>query len=98
MPGGAVAALQAVVLVERRLHRVPLVAVGEALDRGDRRAVGLGREHRARLHRLAVDEHRARAAPRRVAPDLGAGEPARLAQVLHEQGARLDVVRPAPCR
>ena len=38
-------------------------------------AVGLDREHRARLHRLAVDEHGARAARRRVAPDLGAGEP-----------------------
>ena len=89
---GAVAALQPVVLVERGLHRVPLVAVGEALDRRDRRAVGLRREHRARLHRLAVDQHRARAAARRVAADLRAGEAARLAEVLHEQRARLDVV------
>ena len=58
-----------------------------------RRAVGLRGEHRARLHRLAVDEHRARAARRRVAADLGAGEPARLPQEVHEQGAVLDFVR-----
>ena len=37
-------------------------------------AVGLRGEHRARLHGLAVDEHGARAARRRVASDLGAGE------------------------
>ena len=32
MPGRAVAALQAVVLVERLLHRVQLAVAGEALD------------------------------------------------------------------
>src|SRR6476469_4610685 len=94
---GAVAALQPVLLVERLLHGVERVGSGQPLDGGDRGAVGLGRQHRARLHRLAVDEHRARPTARRVAADLGAGDPALLAQELHEQRARLDVVglRPA---
>ena len=37
-------------------------------------------------------QHRARAAARRVAADVGAGEPDVVAQVVHEQPARLDVV------
>ena len=54
------------------------------------RAVGLGGEHRARLHRLAVEQHGARAARRGVAADVGAGEAEHVAQVLHEQRAGLD--------
>ena len=89
---GAVAALEAVVLVERLLDGVPLLSVGQAFDRRDRRAVGLRGEHRARLHRLTLDQHGARAARRRVAPDLGAGETTRLPEVLHEQGAGFYIV------
>ena len=72
----AVPALQAVVLVERLLHRVQLAVGGQALDRGDRGAVGLHGEHRARLHRLAVEVDGAGAARRRVAADVRAGEAA----------------------
>ena len=56
-------------------------------------AVGLDGEHRAALHRLAVDVDRARAARRRVAADVGAGQADLFADVVHEQRARLDVVR-----
>ena len=63
----------------------------QALDRRDRRAVGLHGEHRAGLRAAAVDEHRARAALARVAADVRAGEPQVFAQEMHEQHARLDV-------
>src|SRR3954453_7192085 len=46
--GRAEPALKAVLLPERRLERVELLAVGEALDRADGAAVGLDGEHRAR--------------------------------------------------
>src|SRR5256885_16405591 len=49
---GAETALQAVLLGEALLHRMELAALLEALDRGDLRAVGLCREHRARLDRI----------------------------------------------
>src|SRR5439155_12827709 len=45
--GGAVAALEAVVLVEGLLHRVEVPVGGQALDGGDAGAVGLHGEHRA---------------------------------------------------
>ena len=61
-------------LLERRLNRIEFPALLEALNSGDRCAVRLYREHRARLHRNSVDENRAGAATRGVTPDMGAGE------------------------
>ena len=55
------------------LDRVELSALLEALDGRDLRSVRLNREHRARLHRDAVDEHGARPAIRCVAPDVRSG-------------------------
>src|SRR5262245_42499093 len=75
-------ALQAVVLVERGLHRVELAALRQALDRGDLGALGLDREHRAGLDRLAVDVDGARAALAGIAADVRSGEPEVLAQRL----------------
>src|SRR3954453_18488432 len=43
-PRRAEAALQAVALAERRLHRMQLAALGEPLDRGDLAALDLRRE------------------------------------------------------
>src|SRR6266568_5045526 len=63
--GGAEAALQAVVLAERLLHRVQLAVGREPLDGQHLGAVGLQREQRARLHGLAVDVDDAGAALRR---------------------------------
>ncbi len=54
-------------------------------------AVGLHREDGAGLHRPAVQEDGAGAAVRRVAADVGAGEPQVLADEVDEQQARLDV-------
>src|SRR5205823_3308374 len=56
--------------------------------------VGLNGEHRAGLDRHAVEEDGARAAARRVAPDVRSGEPQRLAQEMHEQESCLDLGRP----
>jgi len=51
-----------------------VTAVGQALDRRHLVPVGLDGEQRARLHRLAVEQHGARAARGGVAPDVRAGE------------------------
>ena len=55
------------------------------------RAVGLDRQDRARLHRLAVEVHGAGAAVGRVAPDVGAGEAQLVAQRVDEQEPWLHV-------
>jgi hypothetical protein len=51
----------------------------------------LDREHVAGLHRLAVDEHGAGAALRRVAADVGAREAQSVAQEIDEQGSGFDL-------
>ena len=88
----AVAALEAVVLVERLLDGVPLLAVGQALDRRDRRAVGLRGEHRARLHRLALDSTVHAPHDDVSHPTLVPVRRHVLPEVLHEQGAGFDIV------
>ena len=91
---GAEAALQAVVLLERRLHRVQrAVGLRHALDGHDVGALGLHGDDRAALDGLAVHEHGAGAALRGVAADVRAGEPQVLADEGDEQRARLDFGR-----
>src|SRR5918996_5618763 len=60
--GGAEAALQRVMLAERRLHRVQLAVPGQPLNGRDLRAAGLECQHGAGLDRLAVDMDHAGAA------------------------------------
>ena len=62
----------------------------EALDRGDLAAVGLHREHQAGPDGCAVEQHGARAADAVLAPEVGAGEAAPLAQEVGEGQAGLD--------
>ena len=64
----------------------------QAFDRGDVGAVGLHREHGARLHRLAVDQHGARAADAGFAADVRAGQAQGVAQEVNEQQTGLDDV------
>ncbi len=92
--GGAEPALETVLLPEGGLHRVEVVAVGEALDGLDLRAVGLDREHRAGLDGLAIDVDRAGAALAGVAADVRAGQVEILPQGLDEESPRLDVELP----
>src|SRR5215510_6392333 len=86
-----VAALQAVLLGEPLLHGVELAALLEVLDGPDLATVGLHGEHGARFHRLAVEMHGASAAMRRIATDVGAGQPQHLADEVHEQQPRFDL-------
>src|SRR5712671_1013154 len=90
-PRRAVAALQAVLLPERFLDGVELAVLLQALHGADVRAVGLYRQHRARLHRLAVQEHRAGAAVGGVAADVRPGQPQILAEQMDQEQPRLDV-------
>src|SRR5918996_3555417 len=91
--GRAEAALQPVMLAERRLHRVQLAVLRQALDGGDLRALGLYREHGAALHRFAIDVDHAGAALAGVAADVGAGQIELLAYKLDQEGTRLDLPR-----
>src|SRR5437870_13357240 len=90
-PRRAVAALQPVLLPERLLDRVQLAVLFQAFHRGDLRALGLDREDRARLHRIAVEQHRAGAAVRGVAADVRAGQAQVLAEQVDEKQSRLDL-------
>src|SRR5258708_4605069 len=70
----AVPALQRVRIAERLLHRVQLPPARESFDGRDRSTLRLGRQHEARLHRLAVEQHGAGAADALLAADMGAVE------------------------
>src|SRR6266581_6519898 len=90
--GGAEAALQAVMLAERLLHRMQRRAVGgQTFDGPDLVPVSHDRERGAGLDRLAVEMHDAGAALRGVAADMGAGQPKIFAQKLHQQGPGVDI-------
>ena len=91
--GRAEAALQAVVLDERALERVELAVLREPLDRRDLAALGLEREHGAALHGASVEEHGARAALARVAPDVRSGETEPVAQRVDEERPAFDLER-----
>ena len=93
----AVAALQAVALLEGRLHGVPVITCRQALDRRDLRPVGLDGEDAARLHAASVQQHGAGAAVGRVATHHRADLAQVVAEPVDEQGSGFDVrfvVRP----
>src|SRR5262245_42850683 len=90
-PGRAVAALQAVAVPEGLLQLVQLVAVGEAFDGLDGRAVGLHGEEHAALDQRAVDDHRAGAAVAGVAADVASGQVEIVAHEVDQQLARVDL-------
>ena len=78
-------------LAERLLHRVHVLGRAEALDGGDLVAVGRDREQQAGPHRLAVEQHGARAADPVLAADVGAGQPQVVAQHVGQQPAGRDL-------
>ena len=86
----AEAALQRVLLDEGLLQRAHLLRRAEALDGRDLVPLGVGREHQAGLHRLAVEQHRAAAAAAAVAHLLGARQVEVVAQRVEQRDARLD--------
>src|SRR5271156_2788826 len=91
--GSTEPALQAVIVLERLLHRMQFSALGKSLDRQDARALARRCERRARLDRAPVDMDHASAALRGVAADVGARQTQVFAQVLHQQRARIDLRR-----
>ena len=98
--GRAVAALQAVLLVEGLLQRVQHAALLQALDRQHLGAVALHRQHGARLDRHAVEIHRACPAVRGFAADVRTGVQQLLAQhralgLVLDAAADADVAVPA---
>jgi hypothetical protein len=82
--GGAVAALEGVVVDEGCLHGVQGVALGEAFDRGDGAALDLGGESQA-------GDDGAGAALAVIAAFFRAREPEPLAQEVKERGAGVDL-------
>ena len=86
----AVAALQAVAFPKTFLNRVQIAVRRKTFDRRDIRSVCLHREHGARFHGQTVKQDSARAANRSLTANVRAGESERIAQVMHEQHARLD--------
>jgi len=78
--GGAKPALEAMIVLERLLHRVQPAADGEALDRRHLRALAARGQNGAGLDGPAVDMDDAGAALRRIAADMSAGQAQVLAQ------------------
>src|SRR5258708_41170 len=67
-----------------------LASLLQAFDRGDFRAVGLHREHGARLDRVAAEDHGAGGGMGGGAGEMGGGHPEHVADEVYEQKARLD--------
>src|SRR5512135_1245953 len=91
--GRAETALQAVLLHEPLLDRIELRVLFQPFDGHHLAAVGLHRQHRAALHRLAVEQHGAGAAVAGVAPDVGARHAERFTNEVHQQQAGFDFGR-----
>src|ERR1051326_1467463 len=88
--GRAEAALQRVMLAERRLQRRQAFVERQTFDGNDLGAFGLYRQHQTGADRGAVDQHRAGAANAVLAADMGAGQPQRVAQAIGQGQARFD--------
>src|SRR5262249_59961032 len=86
-PGRADPALRTAARDQLALHRVEQLAARQALDGGHPAAVALAGGDQARVDRLAVEQHGARAALALATALLGAGQPQVLAQ---------DVEQPLP--
>jgi hypothetical protein len=80
LAGRAVAALERIVLDERGLNRVQLLAFRQAFDRRHLAANNCDREREARVRAAPIEEHGAGATLAVVAPLLGAGQVEHLAQ------------------
>src|ERR671917_704478 len=95
--GRAITALQPVRLVEGLLHRMPEAVLPDTLHRRDLGPVGLHREDRTRLDRLAVYVDGARAATRGVATRMHAPDPEVLPEMVEQEqpGLHLRHVRAA---
>ena len=83
-PRSAKTALQRMLVPEGLLQRIEIAILRQALDRKHLAPLRLHREHRAALHRHAVEHHGARSADRSLATDVRAGQSGHLAQVVDQ--------------
>ena len=79
---------------ERGLHRVELVALGEALDGRDLGALGGDRQRQARVDGATVAQHRASATLAVIAALPGPGQRQVLAQRIEQRDPRIDLQSP----
>ena len=86
------AALKSVLLPKSFLHAMHRPIGRDALDRRHRSAVSLNRKHGAGLDTSAVKKNCTGSALTRVASDVRPGKAKSLAQEVHEEHARLDLV------
>src|SRR5438105_12557921 len=90
LPGGAIAALEGIALNESGLQRMKLLALRETFNRFDIPSLDQCGERQARLHALAIQEHRAGAALTEAATLLRAGKVQVLPQSIEERRARIE--------
>src|SRR5262249_6948721 len=90
-PRRAVPALEGVRIAKCLLHGVQLAPPRETLNGRDRPAVRLGRQHQARLHRLAVEQYRARTTDTLLASDVSPVKLELVAQEVDQQATALDL-------
>ena len=89
LPRRAVAALKAVAVQEGGLHRVKLVAFGEAFNRNDVLAFARRRQRQTGQDTLAVDDDGTRAARALIAPFLRACQTEHIAEGIQQGQARV---------
>src|SRR5262245_14784849 len=87
LSGRAVAALKPIAVKEGGLHRVQLIACGEALYRGYRLPLARPCQRQTRQDALAFDDDRARAARALVAALLGADETEHVVERIQQRDA-----------
>jgi len=89
LPRRAVAALKAIAVQEGGLHRVKLVAFGEAFNGDDVLALARRNKRQTGQDTLAFDDDRARTARALIAPLLRAGQTEHVAECVQERQARV---------
>ena len=89
LPRRAVAALKAIAVQEGGLHRVKLIAFGEAFNGDDVLALARRRKRQTGQDTLAFDDDRACAARALIAPLLRAGQTEHVAKSVQQRQARV---------
>src|SRR4051795_4916794 len=90
LAGSAIAALESITLYERRLQRMELIALGQALDGGDLATFHQSGERQTGLYPLTVHQDRAGATLTEPAAFFRAGELQVLAQCIEQCGPRIE--------
>jgi hypothetical protein len=91
LSGGAVAALESILIDKGQLHGVKLIAIGESFDCLDFLSIGRDRKHQAPVDPPSVKMNGARAAFSAIAPLLGAGEVEAFSQNIQQSRTRFNL-------